>query len=274
MNISNKHIISLIKKFPTDGHSPYLAISDDYDQLVVKPPVSKYDFGSIKKEFLCALLLQYWDILTPPFFSCSVSDELLINELNDDNRFRLTDSYFASLFFENATELNELFEFKGKVALKNIVEREDLIKIALFDIWIENDDRKASNSNVLLKSENNLFRIYAIDHAFTFASLGLNNLYPGVLSFSDNDSILYSEFGKEIVKFCEINANWIASYEQYFYLCVENVNKNFDKIISKIPVNYSLTAEEIKMLKSFLFDKDRNKIVFDTLLYIINDIKK
>lgn len=274
MNISNKHIVTIVKKFPTDGHSPYLAISNDFDQLVVKPPVSSFDFGSIKKEFLCALFLYYWDILTPQIFTCDVSEELLINQLNNDLRFKLTDCYFASLFYEDATELNELFEFKGKVALKNIIDSEDLIKIALFDIWIENDDRKPTNSNVLLKSDNNQFRIYAIDHAFTFASLGLDGLYPGELSFSDNDSILYSEFGRELVKYCEINANWISKFEQYFYLCIENIINNFDLIVSKMPVNYQLTDDEVNKLKLFLFDENRNKKVFATLLYIINDIRK
>lgn len=274
MSIQNKNIVSIIKKFPTDGHSPYLALNDDFDHFVVKPPQSNYDFSAIKKEFLCALLLPYWSILTPPFYSCSVTDDLLNNALLHDNRFKLTNCYFASLFFEEATELNQLFEFKGKVALKNIRTKEDLIRLALFDIWVENDDRKPSNSNVLLKASENLFDIYAIDHAFTFASVGLDNLYIGALSFSDNDSILYSELGKELVRNCEINDNWLKDFEQYFYLCIQNCRENFKAITEKIPETYQLTVNEINCLQQFLFDDKRNKEVLNTLFYIINDIRK
>lgn len=274
MSIQNKNIVSIIKKFPTDGHSPYLAISEEFEQYVLKPPQSQYDFGAIKKEFLCASLLPYWSILTPPFFSCNVSQELLVAALMDDSRFKLTDCFFASLFFEDVTELNELFEFKGKVALKSIKTKEDLIRLALFDIWVENDDRKPSNSNVLLKSVENQFDIYAIDHAFTFASLGLGDLYIGSLSFSDNDSILYSELGQELVRNCEINANWLKGFEQYFYLCIQNCKENFQSISDKIPQTYQLTSKEINCLQQFLFDEERNKKVFSTLLYIINDIRK
>ncbi|WP_162127497.1 HipA family kinase [Flavobacterium phycosphaerae] len=274
MSIQNKNIISIIKKFPTDGHSPYLALNDEFEEFVVKPPQSQYDFGAIKKEFLCALLLPHWSLLTPPFFSCNVSQDLLAATLMHDNRFKLTDSYFASLFIEDVTELNQLFEFKGKVALKSIRIKEDLIRLALFDVWVENDDRKPTNSNVLLKSTENQFDIYAIDHAFTFASVALDSLYIGILSFSDNDSILYSELGKELVRNCEINDNWLKEFEQYFYLCIQNCRENFKDIINKIPETYQLTVNEINCLQQFLFDDKRNKEVLSTLFYIINDIRK
>lgn len=274
MSIQNRNIVSIIKKFPTDGHSPYLALDDAFERFVVKPPLSNFDFSAIKKEFLCALLLPHWSIVTPPFYSCGITEDLRNNDLENDLRFKLTDCYFASLFLEEATELNRLFEFKGKVALKNIRKKEDLIRLALFDIWVENDDRKPSNANLLLKSRENKFDIYAIDHAFTFASVSLDSLYVGMLSFSDNDSILYSELGRELVRNCQINDYWLKEFEQYFYLCVQNCRENFKVIINKIPKTYQLTVNEINCLEQFLFDEKRNKEVLNTLFYIINDIRK
>ena len=74
--------------------------------------------------------------------------------------------------------------------------------------------------------------------------------------------------------FQNVSGASFPKHECSFYICIQNIRYNFKLIVETIPANYLITAEEIEVLESFLFDEDRNKKVFSTLLYIINDIRK
>ena len=53
-----------------------------------------------------------------------------------------------------------------------------LLKIALFDILVENDDRKPTNNNIIVQVVDKKYYFNAIDHAYVFNSLNYENLNP------------------------------------------------------------------------------------------------
>nr|WP_314545261.1 HipA family kinase [uncultured Empedobacter sp.] len=269
-----KTIGSVVQRYQTDGHSPYLMLDEDLDKIILKPKNSINDTISLQKEYLCSLLLDCWNIKTPNVYLCNIDNDLYDKISTEDIRFRYSEFYFGCHFIENQFELNRLFSFSGKVPLRNFQNIESIIYIALFDIWIENDDRKPTNNNLLCSIDNNKFELYAIDHAFTFASLTFNSLSDEYLSFSDNDSILYSEVGISIVKSLNINEDWISHLKEYFYLCIDNVRQNINEIFNNIPEYFSILEQDRDTIKRYLFSELRIEEVFNTLLYIINDIRK
>lgn len=101
-----------------------------------------------------------------------------------------------------------------------------------------------------------------------------NSLSDEYLSFSDNDSILYSEVGISIVKSLNINEDWISHLKEYFYLCIDNVRQNINEIFNNIPEYFSIIEQDRDTIKRYLFSELRIEEVFNTLLYIINDIRK
>ncbi|MDM1405311.1 hypothetical protein HX039_14515 [Myroides marinus] len=268
--IEQKDIISIIRAIPTDGHHPYLALGSDMQQYIIKPLNSRQDKVSIQKEYLCSLFLSQWSLKTPSVYSCVLPHAFR----GEGKRFAYSDYVFGSKSIDPQLELNQLFSFEGKIALRRIRSKEDLVRLALFDIWIENDDRRASNTNVLMKIEEDCFDFYAIDHAFTFASLDFVLLDSAYVSFSDNDSILYSDLGQSITKSLVINELWLENMREYFYLCTTKVREQFDDIQDCLPDFYKLTIEEKEKLYSFLFAEERLKEVFSTLCFILNDIRK
>ena len=50
----------------------------------------------------------------------------------------------ANIMVANSFELNMLVEPQGKVELKKFADPEIIVKLGLFDIWVENTDRKYS----------------------------------------------------------------------------------------------------------------------------------
>ncbi|STD58635.1 HipA family kinase [Empedobacter falsenii] len=136
-----KTIGSVVQRYQTDGHSPYLMLDEDLDKIILKPKNSINDTISLQKEYLCSLLLDCWNIKTPNVYLCNIDNDLYDKISTEDIRFRYSEFYFGCHFIENQFELNRLFSFSGKVPLRNFQNIESIIYIALFDIWIENDDR-------------------------------------------------------------------------------------------------------------------------------------
>ncbi|STD58638.1 Uncharacterised protein [Empedobacter falsenii] len=71
-----------------------------------------------------------------------------------------------------------------------------------------------------------------------------------------------------------INEDWISHLKEYFYLCIDNVRQNINEIFNNIPEYFSILEQDRDIIKRYLFSELRIEEVFNTLLYIINDIRK
>lgn len=274
-DILNKKVISIKKRYDTDGHSPYLVLTDDYEQYVLKTMNSQQDRISLIKEFICSALLSMWGIKKPTSVSLSIDSTIKEDPFFiDDRRFQLSSIYFGSEYIKNALDATNFFHLKRKPSLRQINNINTIFLIALFDIWVENDDRKPSNNNILLTPEKDKWNIIPIDHAYTFATLDFNYLNPDFLSFSDNDSILYANFARNILLNTNINTSWTASMEEKFYFCIDNFKQNASQLRKSIPQELHFNEQEQKKLEQFLLDKNRNQKVFECFVRIIMSIKK
>lgn len=275
--LSYKQTLSIISQYQTEGHSPLKVIADDFKTYVLKFPKNMYDKNSIVKEFLCHYLLKCWSIPTPPIAGLLVPHDLLVNCLYISKREKalIGDNVcFGSQLLPYAIELNNFIEAKNKTTQKRVLNSDDIFKIALFDLWVENEDRRPTNNNILLNPNKKGLIINAIDHAFTFSTLNFNELQNSTLNFSDNDSILFSTLAKSIINSTKINRAFFTSMEEMFYLCIEKVNVSFLQISNNIPDNLEFTEEDKTFLAEFLFNKQRNATVFQEFCYILNSISK
>lgn len=271
--IDNHIVTSFIKKYDTDGHAPYLVLTDTLEKCVLKTCNNQADKISLTKEFLCALLLDNWEIETPPF--CSLTIDSTLNEspfVITDKGFKYSSLYFGSKHVDSAFEMNEFIAPDGKVATRKILNISQLFDIALFDIWVENDDRRPSNNNLLLCPYEKDFVIRAIDHAYTFGSIDFLQINPEFVSFSHNDSILYSEMGKSAINCTKLNSKWLDTYKEKFYLCIQKTENSFQHACELLPYEFQLTEKERIALNSFLFCKERNKKVFDLFSSILTPL--
>lgn len=111
----------------------------------------------------------------------------------------------------------------------------DFIKLGLFDIWVENDDRKPSNTNVLFDISGDKIDIVAIDHAFTFTTQNYNQLLINDICQSYNDNLLHTDLVKEIVKYAKKQKGFSDSIKDYFYFCISKSKENYNDIVINIP---------------------------------------
>lgn len=138
----------------------------------------------------------------------------------------------------------------------------------MFDTWVENDDRKPTNYNLIFEPTDKKFTVIPIDNAFIFSTQSYEHLNPNYgASVSVNDHLLVSELGLLVKKFTTIDKSFVNNERDYFYLCIERCKQNFDSFIKEIRVYYSLDDNSVSKIKEFLFNEDRNNKVFEEYVY-------
>lgn len=265
MSLNPKNVISVIEEKVGTAHSPLKIISDDFSEYYLKASRDQNPELSIIKEFLISFLLNYWSIKTPEIAALKL-DTIIINKplssFHNSSDFNRT--CFGSKVIPINYEFSSILTLINKHDFNRFSNPDDILKLGLFDIWIENDDRKPSNPNLLLSDEGNGFDFYAIDHAFTFSSMKFTDLNPLFdLGCSFNDSILFTDFSQSVFKYINKgNPNWFDVVQEYFYLSIEKCRNNYQAIVENIPADLGFDELNQTALFNFLFSESRNKKVF------------
>ena len=262
------------KIFNTSGSSPLLVTCDDF-----KDWVCKYDKSPkhLFNELLASEFAKLWNIRTPETALIIVKDE----HIPFDKFPQLQPAYFkkecfGSLYLKNTKEIDLSFIplFREKSFRNKIQQKSDFLKIALFDIWLANEDRNHNNFNLLLHySSNNTTFFYAIDHVNIFNS---SFLVYGIADLTEDDTIIKTELAKllfgNVRKLTEIVDKLVES----FYLCTIECENNLELIFDLIPNSWLIDKAEIKtkMLKHLFSDewKKQCEVNFRTFIqsFILN----
>lgn len=259
--------ISVLEEISTEGHSPLKIITNDYCQYFIKNTRGRVPDYNIINEFLCHYLLKIWQIPTPDIAAIRVKPDMLPDYVSTNHKkFYYNNITFGSKSIPFSVEMNSFINAHGKVDIRKVANPDDIIKIGIFDIWVENTDRKPKNNNIFLVIRDKMLQIWALDNAFTFDSIDYLNLNPAYITNTYNENILYTEFAKSIIDIKSKEEGWIKSLEEYFYICAANCEQYFDEIVDNLPVELEFSEDLQKAVKGFIFSKSRNKLVFEEFL--------
>lgn len=270
MILETIHTNSIIKELPTEGHSPLLVLGSDYEMYVAKNDKGKEPPISLINEFFASYCLSNWDISSPSVKLINIDNELISiqDNLSHNHRLHYYDiPSFGSKWITNSVDVNALLITGTKKAFNKLNNPLDVFHITLFDTWVENDDRKPTNYNLVLEPIENKFNVIPIDNAYIFSTMSYKDLNPGLFSLSANEHLLVSDLGHLIKKNIAVTNNFINNEREYFYLCIERCLKNFDSFMEQVSSFYNLDNDSIKSLKAFLFNEERNNKVFEEYVY-------
>lgn len=266
------NVISILQEILTDGHSPLKVWTDDNRVFIIKSAQGKMPAYYLISEFLCGYFLQLWNIKTPQIAAVKLPIQLLSTTpyLSDRHKPRFYENTlcFGSELIQNILDLNLLLE---TIEMKRIANPIDLLKIALFDIWVENDDRKPTNNNIIVQVVDKKYYFNAIDHAYVFNSLNYENLNSSYgVTNTYNESIMNTKLAKTICSQTLVNDKLIKEMEFHFFSSVYSCFKNFDAISSNIPTVLGYKSNLKEKIRLFLFDEHRNKLVFKEFINRLN----
>lgn len=266
-----KHITatSLKEELKTTGNSPIKVIGSDYNMYVAKNSKNKNPATDIINEVLAHYFLTLWQIPTPDIALININPEHLLTEYSAANHrpHYYNKQVFGSKWVSNSVDGSIFFEINKKKDYDKFHNPEIIFEIGLFDIWVENDDRKPTNNNLLFQPINGKQHIIPIDHSFIFSSLNYDNLNPDTFCPIDNENIFVSNLGNSLKRFKKKNKNWQATDREKFYICIENCKENYTNIVQNVPVNWGFTESNQLKLYDFLFNDNRNKQVFEEYEY-------
>lgn len=253
-------VLNIVSEVGRTSHSPLKVLGSDFNYYFSKTPKFLRPEINIINEFIANALLQKWSIKTALAVKLRFPDNIInLATLSSNHQpINLKLTCFGSRLLEDASDFSDLTFNPSKRKFNNI---DDFFKIALFDIWVENDDRKPTNPNLMVKLVSNKLNFFPIDHCLIFSTRVYKDLNPEYISVSFNDSLLETSFSKILYNSIKKN-NWLVQIKDYFYYSVEQCQIDFDELISDLPKDLGLDELSISKIYEFLFSKDRNKKVF------------
>src|SRR5690606_4476676 len=270
-NLNQIQATSIIAEINTDGHSPLKITANDFNIYVAKNGKGHIPSIYLINELIADYFLRLWDL--------PVADSNLVNipialiqaeKLSNNHRIGFYETpCFASRWVENSIDVNDFLVSHNKKTYNKFLNPNDFLRISLFDEWLENDDRKPTNYNLILEPISKKYKIIHIDHAFIFGTMNYRYLDPNGYVPRANDHLMASEMGALIRGQKLINEQVINNEREYFYLCLERCLENFEAIFNQITTFYPLDEDDIQSIKSFIFNHARNQKVFDEYVYRI-----
>ena len=207
---------------------PVVIMAEDLEDYACK-----YDHtNKLINEFIAHQFLQQWNLRVFPAAFINIKREHVPNE-HLQGRLRLIDfdkPTFGSRYNNDAFDAsNILMGLKNdNYVLSKFSERFDLLKIALFDLWLANDDRNHNNYNLMIVEN----EFVPIDHSNIFDG---GRLGGQLAQLTEDDSLLNSDLA---LTFLNHKARVEAEGKkliQTFLTFVHKCDEILPKVVEDIP---------------------------------------
>ena len=243
----------ILQVIPTNGNRPVKIIAKDFAFYYCK-----HNFGkschTLLYEYISSTYLNIWKIKTPEVAFIDILPEHFENcvGMNLQPRF-FKNTCFASKELKEAVEIDN---FMKNMSAKKIAQfkKREILQIALFDIWIANEDRKWDNPNLLIQPHHNSLHFYAIDHGSTFNN---GSSFPNgnsLVQITEDETILahnlirriFRNYPNNIEKYNELRNEICSNFRIFVKQCKSETNL----ILENIPSNWDI---DVGKFKDFLF---------------------
>jgi hypothetical protein len=231
----------------TTGDNPILVTCEDMSDWVCKH--GRMSPSVLFNEVIGSTFAELWDLKTPKISFVNVlTEHLPYDFLNTVQPAFFNKPCFGSLFIEDSQVVDRtlLPSFRNQSFRNKIVNKSDLLKIALFDIWLGNEDRHHANSNLLLdQTLPNGYYFNVFDHGAIFNT---NALIYGIQLLSDNESIIYSDLTRILFKKGNTLTKNVDNLIKDFYLCTLKCEHGLSDILRQIPFQWGLDVQNLEIL--------------------------
>lgn len=268
MKIPKKNTVSLIEEIPTDGHSPLKFICNDGEIYFCKYRVSQkeVEIDCLVYEVVCSLLLKALGIPTPEIAFVQVTENSYNKDDLNKNRLFIKPGVicFGSNELKYSQLVTELDKISSKSDFKKYVNPDDIIRIALFDMWVGNTDRgkrnsnfspgRSNNYNLLTKSEGIKSKIFAFDHGFAFGGENRLRIFNELFLPDTNGKLFGTQFFENMLIYIPIERRKKVITEFIENIKELNVSELILFIYTKLPLDWKrhppLKDQIVKYLKN------------------------
>jgi hypothetical protein len=264
MMVQQLHTELFLRETQTDGHAPIAFVCNDLNIYYCKylNSLKKEEITCLAYEVVASKLLVKLGIPTPNIAAVTVADNTLNKkEIKQNKRLRVGNVCFGSKEVVSATEVQSLAQIKSKAEYNKLSNPADIIKIAIFDLWINNSDRgrnfgEGFNYNLLLEPQENKYKLLAFDNAFIFGGINQIGIFNPSSSVDISNKIHLSPYYKSIVKHIS-HEQFIEVVNNFIPLLRKNYGTLISNIIKEVSVYWEITPNLDKRILDFISSKTR-----------------
>ena len=143
-----------------------------------------------------------------------------------------------------------------------------LLKIALFDCWMANEDRNINNANLLYDIENQ--NIVSIDYGCIFNTATFE--YP-ISQLTSTDTILYSDLFQHLMHGRNrADIQWeMETLRMEYNKCVDRSQRQIGFIIQSLPPQWNISQSLMERKLLELFGSQWIDSVWKNFVELLND---
>lgn len=253
----------LIEELKTDGHSPMKFICSDGEVYYTKyrsgKSFNKDEINCLVFEMVCTKLLQRLHIPVPEQALVTVNENSYAPGQLITNKRYIKDGIIAWGSNEIAqTDLvKEIEQVTSKKAFNKFQNPDDLLRIAIFDLWVNNIDRHSGNYNLLTKIEDGKLKIITIDHAFTFGGLQGMNIFNATTAPGSYKKLIESQYFRSVIKHFNRKERLEIAIQFISLLSEPDIKNIINEVFAQIPAQWGISPMLKKRVIDFLQSQQR-----------------
>lgn len=267
--------LTLIEEVGTDGHSPLKFQCEDLEVYYAKYrsgiSLKAEEIDCLFYEIVCNKLLNALEIPSPQLAIIEIAENSFRKEqLNKHKKFcKVGALYLGSKEIKNADVVQTISPIQNKRSFKQLINPYDLVKIALFDLWVNNCDRgRNENYNLLFQNTNIGIKYYAFDHAFCFGGLAHLRILNANLPFSTADKLYKSSYFRKILPYLDKQKTKII-VDNFISLLPNEINHIILQAYNDCPETWQIPVSVKERVFDFLTQQSRIDHVKQTIWAIL-----
>lgn len=248
---------SIIRRFET-GDRPFLTIGDDSKKYLCKAAKYGSESFSLERELIGSVFANIWGI---------ADYELILMEMQpqhrDSKQLSVEDPDKPCLGREWQEAASDIKDGDLSYIAHTREAALDIMKIALFDCWLSNEDRLNNNLNLLYSIDSK--RITAIDHAGIFNT----GFSAPLLPLSLYDSVLYSNLFTEISNGEKPSDSELSELKIFYEESVSKCRDNKARLWKMTPKIWNIPRKGYDEMMDFIFSENWIDNTMDNFLDIM-----
>lgn len=244
------------------GEAPVMVMCSDVNIYVCKYMRSSSSAYKLACEFIGAKLAMAWQLNTPDIELVNIRPE---HWSGINLSHSISAPSLGSRWLESVVDITP--STYAKVPIKTEILNQ-LMKIALFDFWLANEDRNANNANMMYDLVHE--ELVSIDYGCIFNTATFD--YP-LSQLTSTDTILWSALFRHLQ--CSTDRQTIDFITEQLRIdytkCLERSKDIVTEIINGIPQEWKVPRTTLQEKLAQLFDKQWTVAVWENFMDCLNE---
>lgn len=227
--------IQNIKLVYDTGDNPVLVECNDLIDYICKHNRGQKQAYKLFSEWMSHAFLEAMEVAVPTKALVEVKENHIVPSSICQPIFFKGIPTFATQFLHESIEWSQ-FNLKDH---RSIVNKQDLMKIAFFDLWFANEDRNWNNFNLLTHPMEKGFEIVPIDHGACYNTGNFKKSRP-LYQIAFNESLIGTEEFRKLVKPFIKNLKEANDFVDSLYLRLPDFERIYDEQVIAIPREWNI----------------------------------